>query len=78
MSLVGWTAERELLTGLLDAVQQMHATLIAANSERGRRPEVPKPHRPRTLVDDLRLRRDRDEAQQVIDMFSPRHEGAAS
>ncbi|MGD9989079.1 hypothetical protein [Pseudonocardia sp.] len=78
MSLVGWTPERELLTELLHAVNAMHSTLIGVNSKSGKGPEVPKPHRPRTLVDDLRKRADRDEAQQVIDMFSPRLEEAAS
>ncbi|MBN9108564.1 MAG: hypothetical protein J0I34_07255 [Pseudonocardia sp.] len=78
MSLVGWTAERELLTELLHAVRAMHSTLIGVNSKSGKPPEVPKPQRPRTLVDDLRKRADRDEAERVIALFNPRPEGAAS
>lgn len=72
MSLVGWTPERELLTDLVQAVQHMHATLIAVNSQKGKAPDVPEPRRPRTLVDELRRRADRDEAERVVAMFSPR------
>lgn len=80
MSLVGWTPERELLTDVLHAVRAMHATLIAAHSKNGKPPEVPAPRRPRTLVDDLRRRADREQAENVIQMFSPRRNatGASS
>ncbi|GAY12033.1 hypothetical protein [Pseudonocardia sp. N23] len=78
MSLVGWTPERELLTELVQAVRAMHSTLIGVNSKSGKGPEVPKPRRPRTLVDDLRKRADRDEANRVIQMFSPRDESGAT
>ncbi|GJF06604.1 hypothetical protein [Pseudonocardia sp. D17] len=78
MSLVGWTHERELLTELLQSVRALQATVIGIVSKSGKPPEVPPARRPRTLVDDLRRRADRDQAETVIQLFNPRPSGVSS
>lgn len=56
--LVGWTFERELLTAAVDALNQLHATLIQVNSDDGKRPKVESLPRPTTALD--RMARDEE------------------
>jgi hypothetical protein len=48
--LAGWTFERELLTAMVDALNQVHATLIQINSQNGQRPAVDPLPRPVTAL----------------------------
>lgn len=72
-TLAGWTDEVATMADLADAMNQLHATLIQANSAKGAsRPTVNKYPRPVTALDRARRQRDIAQAAQVRDAFSPR------
>lgn len=48
--MVDWTPERDLLTTIVDVLNQLHATLIAVNSEGGKRPDFKAMPRPYTAI----------------------------
>lgn len=50
----------EVLTTVIDELRELHATLIAVNSRKGRRPKVTRAPRPETAV--MRLEKDRSVA----------------
>lgn len=57
LTLAGWTYERELLTTIVDVLNQLHATLIQVNSEKGDRPPVDALPRPKTALDRIQAQR---------------------
>lgn len=67
----GWTYERELLTTIVDALGQLHATLIQVNSENGRRPDIPMLGRPRTAIDRVEKRQAWREHKRRVSMLIP-------
>lgn len=56
-----WSRQVELLTAAVDELRELHATLIAANSKKGKRPKVRPVPRPETAV--MRLEKQRTLAQ---------------
>lgn len=72
MTLIGWTHERELLTGLIDSVRQLTSVLIGVNSKTGKGPKVPPSPRPRTATDRARSALDVEYAQNIVSLFRPR------
>lgn len=67
----GWTYERELLTTIVDALGQLHATLIQVNSDNGRRPDIPMLGRPKTAIDRVEKRRAWTEHKKRVSMLIP-------
>lgn len=68
---VGWTHERELLSTLIDAVRDMHATLIQVHSGGKDRPTMPLMRRPTTALDRVEARQLRVEHEQRVSMWLP-------
>jgi hypothetical protein len=62
----------EALANVTDLLQELHATLIAANSKGGKRPKVSPMPRPRTALDRALYRADLTVAEGVREAFSPR------
>jgi hypothetical protein len=72
VSLADWTTERQMLTSVIDAINAMHRTLIAANSERGKAPpEMPRLPRPESAWDRAAIRQDIDQAVGLAKLFLP-------
>lgn len=50
-TMLGWTAELNLLATIVDVLSEMHATLIQINSEGNKRPTVVHIERPVTAIE---------------------------
>lgn len=70
--LVGWTYERELLTLIVDVLNQMHATIVQANSTDGKRPAVEMLKRPITALNKIEARQTARDHQERVAKFLPR------
>lgn len=69
--LTGWTFERELLTAIVDAVNQLHATLIQVNSSDGKRPKTAPLPRPTTALDRIAIEQERSEHRARVRLLRP-------
>jgi hypothetical protein len=54
--LAGWKIEHDLLSAIVDVLNNLHATLIQVNDEKGRRPDVQPMPRPTTAVEKVAAR----------------------
>lgn len=70
--LVGWASEHDLLTTIIDVLNNVHATLIQVNDEKGRRPEVSPMPRPITAVTRVEAKQAIDEHRRRVAMMTPR------
>lgn len=71
-SFVGYDLKVEALLNLTDSIQELHATLVAANAKGGKRPKVRPSRRPVTAIQTAQRRRNKAEAEKVRDLFAPR------
>lgn len=71
MSFVDWTPERDLLTTIADILNQLHATLVAANSERGKRPDIDALPRPASVVEKVERRQIKELHNSIVAQFLP-------
>lgn len=69
---LGWTYERELLTLIVDILNQMHATLVQVNSDNGKRPPVEPMRRPVTVLDKVEAQQGLLAHQERVRKFLPR------
>ena len=70
-SILGWTSERDLLATIVDAISEMHATLIQANSKDAKRPPVVYIKRPVSAMDKVEARLATEEHQDRVKKFLP-------
>lgn len=71
MSFVDWTPERDLLTTIGDILNQLHATLIAANSKNGDRPSTDPLPRPVSVVEKVERRQIIELHDDIVSKFLP-------
>ncbi len=69
MSMVGWTAERELLATIVDVLTEFHATFIQANSEKNQRPPTERMPRPYTALKKVETKKAYQEHRERVAMF---------
>lgn len=67
-----WTHERELLTLIVDVLNQLHATIIQANSEKGKRPAIDPMPRPVTVLNKIETQQSIAAHQERVKKFLPR------
>jgi len=72
LSMAGWTPERDLLTTIAEILNEMHATLIQANSEKGKRPATERMPRPWTAFEKVAAKQAYDEHKQRVRLFLAR------
>jgi hypothetical protein len=70
--LLDWTYERELLTLIVDILNQTHATLVQAHSDDGKRPSVEMMKRPVTILNKVEAQQGLIEHQERVRKFLPR------
>jgi hypothetical protein len=68
---LGWTYERELLTLIVDVLNQMHATMVQVNSADGKRPSVEMLRRPVTALNKVEAQQGILEHQERVAKFLP-------
>lgn len=68
--LAGWTTDHDLLSTVVDVLNNLHATLIQVNSEKGQRPDVKPMRRPETAIDRVATRRDIEEHLDRVRKFT--------
>jgi hypothetical protein len=71
MDILGWTAERELLTTIVDVLAQIHATLIQVHSEGHKRPPVEPMRRPVTVLDKVEAKRAIEDHRELVRKLLP-------
>ena len=69
--LLGWTHERELLTLIVDILNQTHATIVQANSDDGKRPAVEMMRRPVTILNKVAAQQEILDHQERVAKFLP-------
>lgn len=69
--LLGWTYERELLTLIVDVLNQMHATMVQVNSADGKRPAVEMLRRPVTALNKVEAQQEILDHQERVAKFLP-------
>lgn len=69
LSMAGWTPERELLATIVDVLTELHATLIQANSEKGKRPPVQHLPRPWTVIEKVETKKAVAEHRERVKLF---------
>lgn len=67
-----WTHERELLTLIVDVLNQLHATIIQVNSEKGKRPAIDPMPRPVTVLNKIETQQNIAAHQERVKKFLPR------
>jgi hypothetical protein len=72
MDMVGWTPERELLSGILEAVLRQTAWLVGVHGKDHKVPKVNPLPRPRTAIERVRRRREEEEVAAIVAAFKPR------
>lgn len=70
--LAGWTTEHDLLTTIIDVLNNLHATLIQVNDERGRRPDVTPLPRPSTALEKVEAKQAIEVHRRLVAMALPR------
>lgn len=70
--LLGWTYERELLTLIVDVLNQLHATTVQAHSVDGKRPAVEMLKRPVTALNRVEAQQEILDHQERVAKFLPR------
>lgn len=71
MSFVDWTPERDLLTTIADILNQLHATLVAVNSEKGKRPDIDPLPRPTSVVEKVEHKQIKELHNSIVAQFLP-------
>ncbi len=71
-SLLGWTAERDMLATIIDVLSEMHATLIQVNSKDAKRPSVVHMKRPESVLDKIELIQAREAHEERVRKFLPK------
>lgn len=71
-TMAGWSEELAGIADMVDAVNQLHATLSQVNSKSGTRPKVARYPRPVLAVDRARRERDLTVVASVRNMFGPK------
>lgn len=67
-----WTHERELLTLIVDVLNQLHATIIQVNSDKGKRPAIDPMPRPVTVLNKVETQQNMAAHQERVRKFLPR------
>lgn len=70
--LVGWTTDHDLLSTIIDALNQLHATLVQVNTESGKRPDVAFTKRPDTAIARVEARRSIEAHRARVKMMTGR------
>lgn len=71
MSLAGWKTEHDLLTTIIDVLNNLHASLIQVNDEKGRRPEVAPMPRPATALTKVESKHAMQQHLELVAKFRP-------
>jgi hypothetical protein len=71
LTTLGWTAERDLLTSIVEVLAHIHATLIQVHSKEGKRPDVEPLRRPHTIVDRVEARQAWEEHRERVSKMLP-------
>lgn len=72
LSLVDWRTEHDLLTTIIDLLNNLHATLIQVNDEKGRRPDVQPMPRPHTALNKVEAKQAVQSHFELVAKFLPR------
>lgn len=70
--MLDWTHDRELLTLIVDVLNQMHATLVQVNSSDGKRPAVEPMRRPVTVLDKIEAQQNIEDHRERVAKFLPK------
>jgi hypothetical protein len=69
--LAGWKTEHDLLSAIVDVLNNLHATLIQVNDEKGRRPEVHPMPRPTTALGRVEAKQAIEDHRALVAKFRP-------
>lgn len=72
MPLVGWTTDHDLLTTIIDVLNNLHATLIQVNDGKGRRPDVAPLPRPATALAKVEAKQLIENHRRLVAMLLPK------